>query len=117
MIDTVKFYFYMTQTVRHRLNELRTPRRTTVRLYGNTFYLQHPFPVALVTFQTVLSSYYCFVFIFARRIRCFAGCLKMLVSAEKCPGPASIRPLLAACVSLDICTVRALPLLSFRKLI
>ena len=43
MIDTTKFYFHMTQTVRHRLNELRAPRQYTKRLYGNRFYLQHPF--------------------------------------------------------------------------
>ena len=43
MIDTAKFYFYMTQPVRRRLNELREAQQYSVRLYGNTFYLPHPF--------------------------------------------------------------------------
>ena len=43
MIDTTKFYAYITNMVLDRLQDKNTLKRKGVKLYGNGFYLMHPF--------------------------------------------------------------------------
>lgn len=43
MIDTAKPYFYLTDMVLDRLEDQRALTRLGIKLYGNKFYLPHPF--------------------------------------------------------------------------
>ncbi len=43
MIDTAKSYFYMTDLVFDRLQDHKALQRAGTKLYGNKFYLKHPF--------------------------------------------------------------------------
>ena len=43
MFDTVKPYYYLTDTVFDRLSNNKALRRVGVKIYGNGFYLPHPF--------------------------------------------------------------------------
>lgn len=43
MLDTAKPYFYLTDTVLDRLADLRALNSIGVKIYGNVFYLKHPY--------------------------------------------------------------------------